>query len=46
MACKDCKKNPFSPSQKEFWLLVGGIYVIGSAIFTTYYLLKYLFESL
>jgi|LauGreDrversion4_2_1035121.scaffolds.fasta_scaffold01661_20 hypothetical protein len=46
MACQDCKKNPFSPTKKEFWLGVGGLYLVGSTIFTTYHLIDKLITSL
>lgn len=42
MACQDCKKNPFAPTKKEFWLLLGGFYAVGSILFTTYLIVKYL----
>ena len=42
MACQDCKKNPFSPSKKEFWLMMGGSYLIISTLYTTYKVVEYL----
>lgn len=46
MACKECKnpKELISPKKiQSFWIL-GSLYVVGSVIFSTYQLIKFVFD--